>query len=108
MTNLRKLLSHNMKERRKILNITQHKLAERVGTSAYYIAMIETLKKYPSPEMLQRIAAGLEIDTPELFSMASSYPEEVIRKFQRDVLKLIKDSANSILDRKLEQLNKKN
>ena len=105
MTDLRKLLAHNMKERRRTLKITQYSLAERANTSTYYIAMIETQKKYPSPEMMQRIAAGLEIDTPELFSIPSSYPVETIKKFQKEVLKVIKSTADSIIERKLTQLN---
>jgi transcriptional regulator with XRE-family HTH domain len=52
MTDLRKLLAHNMKERRRVLKMTQYRLAERAETSAYYIAMIETKRKYPSPEMM--------------------------------------------------------
>jgi transcriptional regulator with XRE-family HTH domain len=78
------------------LKITQYNLAERADTSTYYIAMIETQKKYPSPEMMQRIAAGLEIDTPELFSMPASYPEATIKKYQKEVLKVIKSTAESI------------
>jgi len=106
MTDLRKLLAHNMKERRRALKITQCSLAERANTSTIYIACIETQKKYPSPEMMQRIAAGLEIDTPELFSMPSSYPKETIKRFQKEVLKVIKTTADSILERKLSQLDK--
>ena len=34
--------------------------------------------------MMERIAAALEIDTPQLFSMAS-YTDEAIRRFQQGV-----------------------
>jgi adenylate kinase len=57
--------------------------------------------------MMQRIASGLGIDTPELFSMTSSYPAGIIKKYQKDVLKLIKESVESILERKLVQLDNK-
>jgi transcriptional regulator with XRE-family HTH domain len=57
-----------MKEQRHILMITQAQLAERVDTSTNYIALIESKKKFPTPEMLERIAAALEIDAPALFS----------------------------------------
>jgi transcriptional regulator with XRE-family HTH domain len=59
-----------MKGQRNILGITQAQLAERVNTSTNYIALIETEKKFPTPEMLERIAAALEIDAPALFSTA--------------------------------------
>jgi len=43
-------------------------LAEKAGTSTTHIGMIETSKKYPSPQMLEKIAGALGIDTPELFT----------------------------------------
>ena len=73
MTSLRSVLTFNMKAQRRILGITQAQLAERVRTSANYIALIESEKKFPTPEMLERIAAALEIDAPALFS-TKSYP----------------------------------
>jgi transcriptional regulator with XRE-family HTH domain len=63
-----------MKAQRQILGITQAQLAERVNTSTNYIALIETEKKFPTPEMLERIAVALEIDPPALFSL-KSYPQ---------------------------------
>ena len=72
MTSLRSVLAFNMKAQRSILGITQAQLAERVNTSANYIALIETEKKFPTPEKLEKIANALEIDTPDLFSTKSS------------------------------------
>ena len=85
MTSLRALLSHNIREQRRILGVTQAKLAEKVETSTHYIGQIELGNKFPTPEMLERIAAALEIDSPQLFSM-SSFPTEVIRQFQEGLL----------------------
>ena len=79
------MLSHNIKERRQILGITQEKLAERVETSTHYIGQIELGNKFPSPEMLERIAGALEIDSPQLFSMGS-FPVEAITLFQEGLL----------------------
>jgi len=84
MTNLRDLLAYNIKERRRILGISQAQLAEKVSTSAHYISQIEQKNKFPSPEMLERIAAALEIDSPQLFSM-SSFADEAIKHFQEGV-----------------------
>ena len=67
MTNLRALLAYNIKERRRVLGISQAKLAETVATSTHHIGQIEQKNKFPSPEMLKRIAAALEIDSPQLF-----------------------------------------
>jgi transcriptional regulator with XRE-family HTH domain len=88
MTSLRSVLAFNMKVQRKILGISQAKLAEKVSTSTHYIGMIESERKFPTPEMLERIAAALEIDAPVLFSL-KSYPASetsTIEKFQKQVL----------------------
>lgn len=88
MTSLRSVLAFNMKVQRQILGITQAKLAEKVNTSTHYIGMIESEKKFPTPEMLERIAAALEIDAPALFS-TKSYPATeagTMAKFQEQVI----------------------
>ena len=79
MTNLRALLAQNIKKRRKILGISQAILAEKVGTSTHYIGQIETCKKFPSSEMLERLATALEFDSPELFATKTFKDEEVIK-----------------------------
>jgi transcriptional regulator with XRE-family HTH domain len=93
MIRLRSVLAFNMKDRRHILGITQAQLAERVSTSTHYIGMIESEKKFPTPEMLERIAAALEIEAPALFS-TKSYPAPeagTLARFQEQVLSEISD-----------------
>jgi len=68
MTDIRLILAENMKKYRKILGISQEKLAEKMNTAPNYIAMIEVGKKFPSAGMLERIALALNVDTPELFT----------------------------------------
>jgi transcriptional regulator with XRE-family HTH domain len=68
MTSLRTVLALNIKKHRRILGLSQSQLAERVNTSTNYIALIETKKKFPKPEKLERIAAALGIDPPCLFA----------------------------------------
>jgi len=105
MTSLRALLAHNIKERRQILGISQAKLAEKVKTSTHYIGQIELENKFPSPEMLERIAAALEIDSPQLFSMAS-FPSEVIKQFQKEILDEIGVSVANAVSSRLSNLEK--
>jgi len=85
MTKLRHILAINIKERRHSLGFSQVKLAEMANTAPTYIAMIELEKRSPSFEMLERIAAALEVDPSELFSKAS-YPIEDIKQFYGSVL----------------------
>jgi transcriptional regulator with XRE-family HTH domain len=104
MTSLRTVLAFNMKEQRHILRITQAQLAERVDTSTNYIALIESKKKFPTPEMLERIAAALEIDAPALFSTKSGLnPEDrVMAEVQERVL----DDLTRIIAYRIGQFNK--
>jgi len=71
MTDIRLILAENMKKYRKILKISQEKLAEKINTAPNYIAMIEVGKKFPSAGMLERIALALNVDTPELFTTST-------------------------------------
>jgi transcriptional regulator with XRE-family HTH domain len=77
-----------MKEQRRILGITQAELAERVNTSANYIALIETEKRFPKPEMLERIAAALEIEPTSLFAteICPLAEAETLAKVQKQIL----------------------
>ncbi|MFP3042795.1 helix-turn-helix transcriptional regulator [Treponema primitia] len=92
MAKLREILALNMKEKRRILGISQAKLAEKADTSTQYVAMIELEKKFPSPEMLERLAAALEIESPELFSMPPS-PAGTLKKLHVAVLTDIEEAA---------------
>jgi transcriptional regulator with XRE-family HTH domain len=69
MTDLRKVLSFNMKLHRKRLGLSQAKLAELVDVSDNHIALIETGRRFPSITTLEQLAAALEIDVLELFSI---------------------------------------
>jgi len=106
MTSLRSLLSSNIKKRRKVLGISQAVLAERVDTSTHYIAQIEQQNKFPSAEMLERIANALEFDSPELFSVGP-FPAEALKSFHEGVIADI-NSANSSIEKRIEKLMKSN
>ena len=105
MTSLRALLAHNIKEKRRFLGISQAKLAEKVETSTHYISQIEQKNKFPSPEMLERIALALEIDSPQLFSM-ESFSIEAIKRFQEGVLADLGTAVNLSIDSRLSELKK--
>ncbi|GMO38029.1 MAG: hypothetical protein Ta2F_14230 [Termitinemataceae bacterium] len=93
MTKLRHILAFNMKENRCRLGISQAKLAEKADISTNFVAMIELEKKFPSPEMLERIAEALEIDAPQLFSMPPS-DAGTLKKLHETVLNGIRNTVN--------------
>jgi transcriptional regulator with XRE-family HTH domain len=99
MTSLRALLSHNIKKRREKLGISQAKLAEKADTSTNYIAQIEQQVRFPSSEMLERIAIALDIDSPELFS-SGPFTVESIQQFQ--------DGIKADVEKRIERLMKSN
>ena len=77
MTDIRQILALNMKNYRKTLGMTQAKLAEMAGTTNNYIGLIEIGKRFPTVNMLERIAKALQKDTLELFSIS---PIDVSKK----------------------------
>jgi transcriptional regulator with XRE-family HTH domain len=81
MTGLRELLAFNIRTRRKGLGLSQAKLAEKIDSAPTYIAMIELKKRFPSPEMLERIAGALEIDPPELFATSSFHSKSLKEEY---------------------------
>jgi transcriptional regulator with XRE-family HTH domain len=94
-----------MRDRRRILGISQEKLAERVSTSTHYISQIEQENKFPSPEMLERIARALEIDSPQLFSM-NSVTDEAVKRFQEGILADMGAAMAQAVDSRLLELKK--
>jgi len=105
MTSLRALLAYNIKEKRRILGITQAKLAEKVKTSTHYIGQIELGNKFPTPEMLERIAEALDIDSPQLFSM-DSFPTKVIKQFQEGLLADVETAVVSVISSRITDFQK--
>jgi len=105
MTNIREVLALNMKAYRNALGLTQAKLAEKVNTSTHYVGMIETQNKFPSPEMLERIATAFEIDTIDLFSTETNL-QETMKTHQKAALKNIKKLLSEFIDEKIKDLEK--
>jgi transcriptional regulator with XRE-family HTH domain len=103
MTNLRDLLSKNMKAYRHALGLSQAKLAEKVDTSSHYIGMIEAQKKFPTPEMLERIASSLGIDTIALFSKDIDL-SETMKIYRKTALENIKGMMVQVIDEQLKDL----
>jgi transcriptional regulator with XRE-family HTH domain len=86
MSTLRHILALNIRDRRYVLGLSQAKLAEAAGIATAYVAMIELEKKFPSVNVLERLASALKIDPTELFSKAC-YPKEAILELHKAVLK---------------------
>ena len=90
---IRDILAANIKENRRKLGMTQEELAENAGVSTHYIAMIETCKKYPKPDMLEQIAKALKIEPYKLFSVEFD-PNEPLERLHQKIIKDMKQIVN--------------
>jgi transcriptional regulator with XRE-family HTH domain len=105
MTNIREVLAKNMKAYRNALGLSQAKLAEKVDTSTHYIGMIETKNNFPSPEMLERIASALGIDTIDLFSTEKRLAESM-KACRKSALRDLRGLMGRYFDEKIKELDK--
>ena len=87
----------NLKDFRKSRKISQAKLAEICESSQAYIAEIEVGKKFPSPDMIEKIAASLGIESYCLFQnnvttdiriLTPLQKQEIIGKIHKALLQL--------------------
>jgi|TergutMp193P3_1026864.scaffolds.fasta_scaffold47432_2 transcriptional regulator with XRE-family HTH domain len=65
--NLKQIFIRNLKEFRKNEGFSQMKLAEYCNTSPSYIGEIEVGRKFPSTEMIEKIAKVLRIEPYHFF-----------------------------------------
>lgn len=87
-------LGKNVAKQRKRKNIKSQELANQVGIGQPYISEIETGKKIPSIDVLQKIAMALDTTTSELLG-------EIQPCLNENMLRLT-DAANGLSD---EQVN---
>ncbi|MDR1858591.1 MAG: helix-turn-helix domain-containing protein [Treponema sp.] len=84
MANIREVLANNLKKHRRKYGFSQDKLAELAGISSQYLATVETRRKFPTPEVLDRLADALGIETHELFAFDPT-PQNELEKLRKDI-----------------------
>jgi len=102
MTNIKEILAQNLKENRRRFGITQPELAERAGMSTQYLAMIEIARKFPTADILERLAAALSINPHELFYVEVS-PETAMEQLQQKIMYNIYRAMEDALDKAMEK-----
>jgi transcriptional regulator with XRE-family HTH domain len=98
MANIREVLANNIKKYRRICGFSQDKLAELAGISSQYLATVETCRKFPTPEVLDRLAEALGIETHELFTFDPT-PQNELERLRQE----IKNDIENSFGEKLEQ-----
>ena len=84
--NIRDILAKNIKEYRRKNGFSQDKLAEKAGISKPFVAMIEVSRKFPTPDVLDRIAGALHIKTWQLFAVRPT-PEDAMERLHSSIVK---------------------
>ncbi|MDR0443285.1 MAG: helix-turn-helix domain-containing protein [Treponema sp.] len=85
MANIRAILANNIKEHRRKCGFSQDGLAEIANISSQYLATVETCRKFPTPEVLDRLAGALGIETHELFTVAPT-PHDELQRLRNDII----------------------
>ena len=91
MTEVQSVLAYNIKKCRKTKGLTQEQLAEKAQTSTNYIGSIETGKKYPSPQMMDKLAKALDINPLELFKKESPNIQSIKRSLEEKIQEVLND-----------------
>ncbi len=60
-----------VRERRRLLDLTQEEVAQRIKTTGPYITHLETGKRHPSREVVVKLSNALGLDARELFLLAN-------------------------------------
>jgi len=96
---LRRTLSLNIKKQRKILGLTQEKLAEAANLSSQTINDIEGCRMWVSDKTILKLAKVLHIDAYQLFEPATvirasiseiENSDEFLLEFEGKIIKFVK------------------
>jgi transcriptional regulator with XRE-family HTH domain len=107
---LRRTLSLNIKKQRKILGLTQEKLAETADLSSQTINDIEGCRMWVSDKTILKLAKVLHIDAYQLFEPVTAIrtpvsgtvnTDEFILELESKIIKFVKqqfEEAKDVLD----------
>jgi transcriptional regulator with XRE-family HTH domain len=95
MTDIKEIFAENLRKIRRKKGLTQEKLAEKANMSLQYLALLELGRKFPSGDMLERLANALDIETYELLAVASSANNE-LELLRNDIIREVKTLNESL------------
>jgi len=108
MRKIRDILAENLKKNRRIKGLTQEQLAEKADVSSHYVAMVETRKTFPKPEMLERFAKTLGIEPYQLFAVENDPNdpnERLYKKIVTEMKHIALDIKQSVKETVRETIN---
>lgn len=95
---LKQVFIQNLKKFRKKEGLSQAKLAEYCNTSPSYIGEIEIGRKFPSTEMIEKIAEILRIEPYHFFRNSTEAVDTVYPILPNSMKIEIKDQINSTIN----------
>jgi len=102
MRKIRDVLAENLKKYRRLRGFTQEQLAEKANVSSHYVAMVETRKTFPKPEMLERFAKTLGIEPYKLFSVEYD-PNDPFERLHQKLITDMKQIVNEAVEKTIHQ-----
>jgi transcriptional regulator with XRE-family HTH domain len=102
MAPLREIFAKNLRENRRKCGFSQEKLAEKAGISTQYLAMMEIARKFPTAEVLERLAAAMNIKVYELFLIDHS-PREELELLRQDIINEMKQTFGDIVEQAIKR-----
>ena len=94
MKTLKEKLGARIQEIRKLQNLTQEKLAEKIGLDTPNLSNIERGKRFVSAETLEKIVSALNITEKELFDFGYDKSRENLIE---DINNILHSSTNEEL-----------
>ncbi len=95
---LQEIFARNLKERRRKRGLTQAQLAEQIGVSTSFITEIETTRKAPSFNTIERISRYLEVpswtffcEEGDMLPENSTPTDQLAYKFKQEIGSVIED-----------------
>ena len=106
LASIREILAKNLRENRRKCGLSQEKLAEKVGITTQYLAMMEIARKFPSSAVLERLATAMDIKVYELFLIDHS-PREELELLRQDIISEMKQTFGEIVEQAVKCASKR-
>lgn len=89
----------NLRHFRKKRHLTQEKLAELCGTETSYIGQIETKKRFPSLQFIERLAEALQVMPYLLYKPADEKESLKNCELQDEIISVVAKDISDIFTR---------
>lgn len=107
-TDLRQILSKNIKALRSQRSLTQEDLAEKAGISVPFLSNIERSNKWPYPDSLTKLAEALDVEVYMLFQDSkpplSDKVLKTLEQYKKDMAISLHKTVSAAIDCSLETI----